>query len=57
MGIVDRERFKILANRLREGYEAQRVIPFGSAAPGEATEHSDLDRLVTSQTTNCLNVG
>jgi predicted nucleotidyltransferase len=45
-----RERLKNIAERLREEYGAQRVILFGSAARGEATEDSDIDLLVISPT-------
>ena len=47
---ADREWLKAVADRLRERYGAQRVILFGSAARGEATEHSDIDLLVISPT-------
>ncbi len=48
---IDRSQLKTIAQRLREKYGAQRIILFGSAARGEATEHSDIDLLVISKTT------
>ncbi len=47
---VDQERIKAIADRLREKHGAQRVILFGSAARGQATEHSDIDLLVITKT-------
>ena len=47
---VEQERIKAIADRLRGKYGAQRVILFGSAARGQATEHSDIDLLVITQT-------
>ena len=43
---IDRAQLKPIADRLRDRYGAQRVILYGSAARGEATEHSDIDLLV-----------
>lgn len=48
--IVDRSKLKTIADRLRRDYGAVRVILFGSAARGEATEHSDIDLLVVAET-------
>lgn len=47
---VDRDRLKTIANQLRRNYSAVRVILFGSAARGDATEHSDIDLLVVAET-------
>lgn len=47
---VDRNRLKTIADRLRRDYSAVRVVLFGSAARGEATEHSDIDLLVIAET-------
>lgn len=47
---VDRTKLKTIADRLRREYGAARVILFGSAARGEATEHSDIDLLVIVET-------
>lgn len=47
---IGRKRLKSVAERLKERYGAQRVILFGSAARGEATEDSDIDLLVISPT-------
>lgn len=47
---IDRTRLKTIADRLRRDYGALRVILFGSAARGEATEHSDIDMLVIAET-------
>jgi predicted nucleotidyltransferase len=41
-----RERARQIAARLKEQYGAERVLLFGSAARGTATEHSDLDLLI-----------
>lgn len=49
--VVDQGRLKAIADLLRKKYGAQRVILFGSAARGEATEHSDIDLLVIAPTT------
>lgn len=49
-GTVDRDRLKAIADCLRDRYGAQRVILFGSAARGDATEHSDIDLLVIAAT-------
>lgn len=49
-GTVAHGTLKAIADRLRERYGAQRVIVFGSAARGEATEHSDIDLLVIAVT-------
>lgn len=49
--VVDRERLKAIADLLKKKYGAKRVVLFGSAARGEATEHSDIDLLVISPTT------
>lgn len=49
--VSSQERLKAIADLLREKYGAQRVILFGSAARGEATEDSDIDLLVVSPTT------
>jgi len=49
--VVDQTRLSAIADRLRERCGAQRVILFGSAARGEATEHSDLDLLIVLPTT------
>lgn len=53
IGVIaqDRSRLKAVAERLKEKYGAQQVILFGSVARGVATEHSDIDLLVISQTT------
>ncbi len=48
---IDQSQLKTIAQRLREKYGAQRIILFGSAARGEATEHSDIDLLVIAKTT------
>lgn len=48
--IVDRNRLKTIADRLRRDYGAERVILFGSAAHDRATEHSDIDLLVIAET-------
>lgn len=48
--VVDRERLKTIADRLRREYGAARVILFGSAARDMATEHSDIDVLVIAET-------
>lgn len=48
--LVDSDRLKAIADRLRLRYRAQRVILFGSMARGEATEDSDIDLLVISAT-------
>jgi predicted nucleotidyltransferase len=50
VGVVDRARLKAVADCLRERYGAQRVILFGSAARGDASEHSDNDLLVIAET-------
>ena len=47
---VSRNRLKTIADRLRQDYSAVRVILFGSAARGEATEHSDIDLLIIAET-------
>jgi predicted nucleotidyltransferase len=51
-GTVDHARLKAIADCLRESYGAERVILFGSAARGDATEHSDIDLLVIAATTD-----
>lgn len=44
------ERLKAVARRLKEGYGAERVLLFGSAARGTDTIDSDIDLLVISRT-------
>ncbi len=39
-----------IAERLKCEYHAEKVILYGSAARGEATEHSDIDLLVVAPT-------
>ena len=41
---------KAIAERLREQYGVKEVILFGSYARGEATEESDIDLLIISET-------
>ncbi|PTL35203.1 hypothetical protein CLG94_10890 [Candidatus Methylomirabilis limnetica] len=48
--LIDSVRLKAIANRLREQYDAQQVILYGSAARNEVTEHSDIDLLVIAVT-------
>jgi len=48
--VVDQERLKPIADRLRHEYGAVRVILFGSVAHNRATEHSDIDLLVIAET-------
>ena len=49
--VADQIRLKAIADRLRDRCGAQRVLLFGSAARGEATEHSDVDLLIVLPTT------
>lgn len=44
------ERIRTIAELLKRGYGAQRVLLFGSEARGEATENSDIDLLIIAQT-------
>jgi len=44
------ERIKAISQRIKEKYNAQRVILFGSYARNEATEDSDVDILVIAPT-------
>jgi predicted nucleotidyltransferase len=44
------ERIKVISQRIKEKYNAQRVILFGSYARNEATNDSDVDILVIAQT-------
>jgi len=41
---------KAIAERLRTQYGAERVLVYGSAARGAATEHSNIDLLVIART-------
>ena len=45
------DRIKVISERLKREYNAERVILFGSYARGEATEDSDVDILVIAPTT------
>jgi predicted nucleotidyltransferase len=40
------ERLKAISQRLKETYQAEKVILYGSYATGEATSESDIDLLV-----------
>jgi len=44
------ERIKAISQRIKEKYNAQRVILFGSYARNEVTEDSDVDILVIAPT-------
>lgn len=44
------ERIKVISQRIKEKYNAQRVILFGSYARNEATDDSDVDILIIAQT-------
>ncbi len=39
-----------IADRLRDAFDAERILVFGSTARGEATIHSDIDLLVIAPT-------
>lgn len=44
------ERLKVIADRLKKEYGAERVILYGSYARGEQTEDSDTDILIIANT-------
>ncbi|PJB49372.1 MAG: hypothetical protein CO103_05980, partial [Chloroflexi bacterium CG_4_9_14_3_um_filter_45_9] len=44
------ERLKKVAERLKNDYQAEKVILFGSHAKGEATWESDVDLLIIAPT-------
>ena len=48
--VIMTDLIKAIAERLREHYGAKEVIFFGSYARGEATEESDIDLLIISET-------
>jgi len=50
-GLVTQVALKAIADRLRDRYEAERVLVYGSVARGTSTEHSDIDLLVVAPTT------
>ncbi|MDO8497516.1 MAG: nucleotidyltransferase domain-containing protein [bacterium] len=43
------KQLKIFIKRVREAYEPEEIILFGSYARGEATEYSDVDILVVAR--------
>lgn len=44
------DRLKVISERLKKEYKAEKVILFGSLARGDATEDSDADILVIAPT-------
>ena len=44
------ERLQKISNRLKEQYNAEKVILFGSYSTAQITEDSDLDLLIVAQT-------
>lgn len=44
------DRIKVISERLKKEYNAEKVILFGSYARGEATEDSDVDILIIAPT-------
>jgi predicted nucleotidyltransferase len=44
------ERIKVISERLKKDYRAERIILFGSYAMGETTPDSDVDLLVIAPT-------
>ncbi len=48
--VIEQGRLKAISQRLKDKYGAKRVILFGSAARGLATEHSDIDLFIIAET-------
>lgn len=50
-GLVTHATLKMIADRLRDRFGAERVLVYGSVAQGTSTEHSDIDLLLVAPTT------